>query len=90
MQYYTEGEFLFPRKYNCRILGAFDKDKAPAFQGDAFFYYPLSDISEMQGLLFTNIDNGETLSELTDIIEKSGRSIEYQTYNDSGSQLYAV
>ena len=44
----------------------------------------------MQGLLFTNVDSGESLSELTSIVEKTGRSIEYQTYTDSNLNIFEV
>lgn len=64
--------------------------KRPTFQGDAFFYFPLSDITDMQGMLFTNITDEEMLADLTDIIEKSGRSMEAQTYGDSGSNIFEV
>lgn len=87
---YVEGDLLFPRAYNYRILGEFDGGKAPTFQGDAFFYFPLSDITDMQGMLFTNITDEEMPADLTDIIEKSGRSMEAQTYGDSGSNIFEV
>lgn len=86
---YTEGDTLFPGTYNYHILGEFDGNLSPTFQGDAFFYYPLMDITDLQGLLFTNVDSGESLSELTGIIEKTGRSIEYQTYTDSNLNILA-
>ena len=87
---YTEGDTLFPGTYNYHILGEFDGNRSPTFQGDAFFYYPLADISDLQGLLFTNVDSGESLSELTSIVEKTGRSIEYQTYTDSNLNILEV
>ena len=90
LESYTEGDLLFPRTYNYHILGEFNGDKSPTFQGDAFFYYPLSDITDMQGMLFTDIDNKKDLAELIGIIEKTGRGVEYQTYNDSGSNVFVV
>ncbi len=87
---YTEGDTLFPGTYNYHILGEFDGNRSPTFQGDAFFYYPLADITDLQGLLFTNVDSGESLSELTSIVEKTGRSIEYQTYTDSNLNILEV
>lgn len=87
---YIAGDMLFPRTYNYRILGEFDSSKAPTFQGDTFFYFPLSDITDMQGLLFTNIADEKTLAGLTDIIEKTGRSMEAQTFSDSGSNIFEV
>ena len=87
---YTEGDTLFPGTYNYHILGEFDGNRSPTFQGDAFFYYPLADITDLQGLLFTNVDSGESLSELTSIVEKTGRSIEYQTYTDSNLNIFEV
>lgn len=41
-------------------------------------------------MLFTNITDEEMLADLTDIIEKSGRSMEAQTYGDSGSNIFEV
>ena len=87
---YMNGDTLFPGMYNYRILGEFDASHSPTFRGDAFFYYPLADITDLQGLLFTNVDSGESLSELTGIIEKTGRSIEYQTYTDSNLNILEV
>ena len=87
---YMKGDTLFPGMYNYRILGEFDGNRSPTFQDDAFFYYPLADITDLQGLLFTNVDSGESLSELTGIIEKTGRSIEYQTYTDSNLNILQV
>lgn len=87
---YTKGDTLFPGTYNYRILGEFDASRSPAFQSDAFFYYPLADITDLQGLLFTNVGSGESLSELTGIIEKTGRSIEYQTYTVSNLNILEV
>ena len=43
---YTEGDTLFPGTYNYHILGEFDGNRSPTFQGDAFFYYPLADITQ--------------------------------------------
>lgn len=85
-----KGDTLFPGTYNYHILGEFDGNRSPTFQGDAFFYYPLMDITDLQGLLFTNVDSGESLSELTSIVEKTGRSIEYQTYTDSNLNILEV
>lgn len=87
---YMKGDTLFPGMYNYHILGEFDGNRSHTFQGDAFFYYPLADISDLQGLLFTNVDSGESLSELTSIVEKTGRSIEYQTYTDSNLNIFEV
>ena len=44
---YTEGDTLFPGTYNYHILGEFDGNRSPTFQGDAFFYYPLADITDL-------------------------------------------
>lgn len=79
---YADGGVLFPGIYNYQIVGEFAESNAPTFQGDAFFYFPLSDITNMQGVLYTNIESEESLAELTGIIEKTGRSAEYQTYGD--------
>ena len=89
----TETCTLIRRAIRCfpeRILGELDGNRSPTFQGDAFFYYPLADITDLQGLLFTNVDSGESLSELTSIVEKTGRSIEYQTYTDSNLNIFEV
>lgn len=90
LNFYKEGDILFPKVYDYRILGEFDGNRVPTFQGDSFFYFPLTDLTEMQGLLFTNITDEKALAELTDIIEKSGRAAEPQTLSDSGSNLFEV
>ncbi len=87
---FIEGDVLFPGVYNYQIVGEFDVKKAPTFQGDEFFYFPLSDITNMQGMLFTDVANEEALGDLTAIIEKTGRSIVYQTYRDSGLNIFGV
>jgi hypothetical protein len=87
---YIEGDVLFPRAYNYQIVGEFESNNVPTFQGDAFFYFPLSDITDMQGMLFTDVTNENALGKLTDIVEKTGRSVQFQTYSDSGSNIFDV
>ena len=62
----------------------------PTFQGNAFFYYPLLDITDMDGMLYTNISNSTDLAELRQIIENADRTVEYQTYKDSQSGILNV
>ena len=81
---YIEDDILFPGVFNYQIAGKFDDKNLPTFQGDSFFYYPLIDITEMEGLLFTNVDEEVALDRLGQIIEKSDRSMEFQTYSSAG------
>lgn len=87
---YIEDDVLFPQIYNYRIVGEFDNSHSPTFQGDAFFYYPLSDITDMQGLVYTNTVDEKALLELSGIIESTGRGVEFQTYGDSGVNVFEV
>lgn len=80
---YVEDDVLFPGVYDYQILGTIDREYAPAFQGNSFFYFPLLNITDMEGLLYTNISDSNILSELCNIIENTGRTVEFQTYSDS-------
>ena len=79
---YIKDDTLFPGVYNYRIVGEFADKNLPTFQGNAFFYYPLSDITNMEGLLYTNVIDQKALADLGQIIKKTRRSVEFQTYND--------
>ncbi|PKK38614.1 hypothetical protein ABB02_02096 [Clostridiaceae bacterium JG1575] len=87
---YVKDGILFLGVYNYQIVDEFDDKHIPSFQGNAFFYFPMSDITEMEGLLYTNVVDQFALSDLINIIEKSGRSIEPQTYNDKQSSVFKV
>ena len=87
---YIDGDVLFPQKYNYHIVGEYDAKKAPTFQGDAFFYFSLSDITDLNGLLFTDVTSEAALGELKGIVEKTGRSMEYQTDSDTRSTFLEV
>ena len=87
---YAENNVLFPGIYNYQIVGVIGEKKTPTFQGNAFFYYPLSDMTDMDGMLYTNISDDAVIRELKQIIEKTGRTTEYQTYGDSQSSIWGV
>ena len=42
---YVEDDVLFPGVYDYQILGTIDREYAPAFQGNSFFYFPLLNLS---------------------------------------------
>lgn len=84
---YVENDILFPGVYNYYILGVIGEQQAPTFQGNAFFYYSLLDVTDMDGMLYTNISNSADIAELRQIIEKTDRTVEYQTYKDSQSGI---
>ena len=65
---YAENNVLFPGIYNYQIVGVIGEKKTPTFQGNAFFYYPLSDMTNMDGMLYTNISDDAVIRELKQII----------------------
>lgn len=87
---YVENDILFPGVYDYQVVGLIGEKRIPTFQGNAFFYFPLSDLTDMDGMLFTNISDVADLRELRQIIEKTGRTVEYQTYSDSQSSIWDV
>lgn len=87
---YIEDDTLFPGVYNYRIVGEFEDKNLPTFQGNAFFYYPLGDITNLEGLLYTNVVDQKALADLGQIIKKTGRSMEFQTYNDENLSFLNV
>ena len=79
---YIDGDILFPDSFHYRIVGEFERSKAPIFQQEAFFYYPLAESTNVSGVLFTNQTDKAALRSLTDVIAKSGREADYQTFTD--------
>lgn len=87
---YIEGDVLFPRAYNYQIVGEFESNNVPTFQGDAFFYFPLSDITDMQGMLFTDVTNENALGKLTDIVEKTGTGVCSFKHTATADQIFST
>lgn len=90
LQSFVKEDILFPGVYNYHIVGEFDDENLPTFQGSAFFYYPLTDITDMEGLLYTSATDDMALTRLKEIVERTGRSVEPQTYRDESINLFQV
>ena len=87
---YIKDDILFPGVYNYSIIGEFSEKNLPTFQGNAFFYYPLCDITNMEGLLYTNVVDQKSLDHLCQIIQRTGRTVEFQTYKDEKINIINV
>ncbi len=87
---YVDGDVLFPGYYNYKIVGWFNQDDTPTFQGDAFYFFPMEDITSLQGLLFTNCKDYASVSNLAAMIEEVGFSVTYQSYHETSSNILDV
>jgi hypothetical protein len=87
---YVKDDILFPGQYDYHIQGYVDPEELPAFCGSSLYFFSFTDLTEMSGPLYTNIDNANALSELQKIFENYEMDLVYQTYKNEKFSLQTV